>query len=189
MTTREGHYDKMNFSLIKYTIVDRPGEHDHVAGWRNRCTYCGHRVGAVRQTRERPWRIPAEIVLRYLAMRHAAGDMTWPATGRRARFDLIAQGIAGGAEETAQQRMLAESLRDAGWAVVHDPEYDVLRAVAPHTYKADCSRPAHPCRCGQPADHEVHDTDTELDRLYALGLTPDNVASLAPPISEERGED
>ena len=51
------------------SLVDRPGAHEHVSQWRGRCTYCGHRVGVnVRQTREQPWRIPAEIVLRFLAM-------------------------------------------------------------------------------------------------------------------------
>lgn len=60
----------MRNPLLRYTIIDRPGQHNHVATWRGRCTYCGHRVGAdVRQTREQPWRIPAEIVGRFLAMR------------------------------------------------------------------------------------------------------------------------
>ena len=55
--------------MIRYIILDRPGAHDHIAGWRGRCTYCGHRVGAdVRaETRRRPWRIPAEMVGRFLA--------------------------------------------------------------------------------------------------------------------------
>ena len=58
--------------MIRYTILDRPGPHNHTAAWHTRCTYCGHRVGPnVRQTREQPWRIPAEIVGRYLAMRKA----------------------------------------------------------------------------------------------------------------------
>ena len=79
--------------MIRYTIIDRPGEHDHVAGWRGRCTYCGHRVAhkfvaggwgkhciecrgrehgyLPVETRRRPWRIPAEIVGRFRAMRHA----------------------------------------------------------------------------------------------------------------------
>jgi hypothetical protein len=56
-------------TYLRYTVIDRPGEHDHVAGWRGRCTYCGHRVGNVRQTRKQPWRIPGELVLRFLAMR------------------------------------------------------------------------------------------------------------------------
>lgn len=56
--------------ILCWTIFDRPGPHDHRASWRNRCTYCGHRVGAnIRETREQPWRIPSEIVHRYLAMR------------------------------------------------------------------------------------------------------------------------
>jgi len=56
--------------MLRYVIFDRPGVHSHVAGWRGRCTYCGHRVGAgVRQTREQPWRIPSEMIHRYLAMR------------------------------------------------------------------------------------------------------------------------
>jgi hypothetical protein len=64
--------------IIHYTIFDRPGQHEHVASWRGRCTYCGHRVGQhVRQTREQPWRIPAEIVGRFRAMRHA-GKMPDP---------------------------------------------------------------------------------------------------------------
>jgi hypothetical protein len=54
---------------LRYVIFDRPGEHDHVAKWKNRCTYCGHRVGEnVRQTREQPWRIPSEISGRFRAM-------------------------------------------------------------------------------------------------------------------------
>ena len=57
-------------TYLRWTIIDRPGEHDHAAGWRGRCTYCGHRVGRnIRQTREQPWRIPSELVLRFLAMR------------------------------------------------------------------------------------------------------------------------
>jgi hypothetical protein len=69
--------------IIHYTIFDRPGQHEHVASWRGRCTYCGHRVGPnVRQTRERPWPllvvvIPWEMVMRYRAMRHA-GKMPDP---------------------------------------------------------------------------------------------------------------
>lgn len=60
----------MSFSLLRYTVIDRPEPHDHSADWQNRCTYCGHRVGTnVRQTREQPWRIPSEMVMRYLAMR------------------------------------------------------------------------------------------------------------------------
>lgn len=71
--------------MIRYTIIDRPGIHEHVPRWRGRCTYCGHRVAwkspypsmphvhvpvKVVETRRQPWRIPAEIVMRYLAMRH-----------------------------------------------------------------------------------------------------------------------
>ena len=53
--------------MIRYIILDRPGVHDHIAGWRGRCAYCGHRVGAnVVETRRQPWRIPAEIVGRFL---------------------------------------------------------------------------------------------------------------------------
>lgn len=59
--------------IALYTIKDRPGEHEHVGSWvrrtESRCTYCGHRVNAARQTREEPWRIPHEIVFRFLAMR------------------------------------------------------------------------------------------------------------------------
>lgn len=55
--------------IIIHTVLDRPGEHDHTARWRGRCTYCGHRVGPnVRQTREQPWRIPAELWGRFWAM-------------------------------------------------------------------------------------------------------------------------
>src|SRR4249919_3631897 len=88
-----------NILRLRYTITDRPGDHNHEASWRNRCTYCGHRVPpdhrfigggwgkrcifyaggecglsesdhVIRQTREQPWRIPSEIVHRFLAMRH-----------------------------------------------------------------------------------------------------------------------
>jgi hypothetical protein len=60
--------------LLRYTIIDRPEVHDHVAEWRNRCTYCGHRVGPdVIETRKQPWRIPSEIMHRYLAMRRGDG--------------------------------------------------------------------------------------------------------------------
>lgn len=77
---------------LQYTIIDRPGKHDHVATWRGRCTYCGHRVGHWEwdkshpvwarvfvppiETRRQLWRIPSEIVLRFLAMRQAR-DVAW----------------------------------------------------------------------------------------------------------------
>lgn len=66
-----------------WTILDRPGPHDHAPHWRGRCTYCGHRVawkspwpGAphvhvpvkVIETRKQPWRIPWEMIMRYRAM-------------------------------------------------------------------------------------------------------------------------
>lgn len=74
---------------ILHTIIDRPGAHTHEATWRGRCTYCGHRAprpdlppdypeNQVRQTREQPWRIPSEIVMRFLAMRAGArDDVAW----------------------------------------------------------------------------------------------------------------
>jgi hypothetical protein len=84
------------FERIYHTIVDRPGEHDHVAQWRGRCTYCGHRAGdGVRQTREQPWRIPSEIVGRFRAM---------GPEGRKARDLAVA---------TASLAMLG-----GGWALV-----------------------------------------------------------------------
>lgn len=70
---------------IRHIFWDRL--HDpapHVTSWRGRCTFCGHRVGhweqdpkhllgeifvPPRPTREQPWRIPSEIVMRFRAMR------------------------------------------------------------------------------------------------------------------------
>jgi hypothetical protein len=54
--------------VMKYTIVDRPGEHNHVASWRGRCTYCGRVGDNVVEPRRRPWRISWEMVMRYRAM-------------------------------------------------------------------------------------------------------------------------
>lgn len=59
--------------MLRYTVIDRPGEHEHTAGWHDRCVYCGHRVPVDGvdpiETRRQPWRIPSEMVLRYRAMR------------------------------------------------------------------------------------------------------------------------
>ena len=106
--------------MLRYIILDRPGVHDHIAGWRGRCTYCGHRVGPghrfvaggwpdsdecmvvslprgevcgrperdhpyVVETRRQPWRIPAELVGRWRAMRHT------PARAMQQLYDQAAE--------------------------------------------------------------------------------------------------
>jgi hypothetical protein len=81
---------------LRYVILDRPGPHSHVAVWKGRCTYCGHRARRpdlppdypenqkpIIETRRQPWRIPSEIVHRYLAMRKgercesSSGSTAW----------------------------------------------------------------------------------------------------------------
>ena len=65
---------KLTAARAYYSLVDRTGDHTHEATWRGRCVYCGHRVGDnVIETRRQPWRIPSEIVHRFLAMGH--GDL------------------------------------------------------------------------------------------------------------------
>ena len=181
---------------LRYTIIDRPGPHDHLRGWRNRCTYCGHRVAGdgeqLVETRRRPWRIPSEIVGRYRAMSRSTSrrypGLRWRAAeGETMRYKIkwtdrpaVPCWSGGGVSPHWPPKPPPEP--DPPWSaaveVATSPAAEVLRAfqdvVGGHLVGGAQERPSGSAHIPRDATH-----------LVALSITPEHVTRL---LAENRGQ-